>query len=60
VSGAVVGAILGAQVGFEPRFGFTSMLVGALAGALIFGYISMRWGDTAWQGLGSIFFWWRR
>ena len=53
--GAIVGGIIGALLGLQFVLSPTSATVGFLAGALVFGFCSARWGDTAWEALSGLF-----
>lgn len=54
VCGAMVGAIVGTAAAFQFDVSARSAIVGAVSGAVIFAYCSVRWGDSAWDALRRI------
>lgn len=54
IFGAIVGGILGAGVATWFETTATSAALGFALGALVFGFCSARWGDTAWEILSRI------
>ncbi len=55
VLGAMVGAIFGAALALWFEVSSTSAAIGAVLGAVVFAYCSVRWGDRAWVILSRIF-----
>jgi len=51
IFGAIVGAILGFIVALCIDTSLISAEIGAAAGAVIFAFCSVRWGDAAWDRL---------
>ena len=51
VSGAIVGAIFGAALALAFDLSFITASIGSAAGATIFAFCSVRWGDSAWDVL---------
>ena len=51
IFGAIVGAILGVLFALCIDTTPVSLEIGAAAGAVIFAFCSVRWGDTAWDTL---------
>jgi hypothetical protein len=49
VSGAIVGAIIGAALVLTVEGSPTAATIGAVVGAAIFAFCSVRWGDSAWD-----------
>jgi hypothetical protein len=47
----MVGAILGMAAAFQFDVSAMSAIIGAVSGAVIFAYCSVRWGDAAWDAL---------
>lgn len=54
ILGGIVGGILGVAIALSFETTGTSAAVGFASGALIFGFSSVRWGDSAWMFLSHI------
>jgi hypothetical protein len=54
VLGGLVGGILGLAIALWIETSATSAALGFGSGALIFGFSSVRWGDSAWMILSHI------
>lgn len=54
VLGGIVGGILGVAFALWFETTATSAAIGFASGALIFGFSSVRWGDSAWMFLSHI------
>jgi hypothetical protein len=52
--GGMVGGILGLAIALWFETSATSAAVGFASGAVIFGFSSVRWGDSAWMFLSHI------
>ena len=52
--GAVVGGILGMAIALWIETTATSAALGLVLGAAIFGFCSVRWGDSAWDILSRL------
>jgi hypothetical protein len=57
VVGAIVGAVFGAAAGLWIDMSLQSAIVGVAAGAVVFAFCSVRWGDTAWEVLSRLVRW---
>src|SRR4051812_8122547 len=54
ISGAFVGAVVGAAIMFWFEVSLLSVSIGAALGGAFFAFCSVRWGDAAWEILGRI------
>jgi hypothetical protein len=57
ISGAMVGALLGAAIALCVEFTSTSALIGSALGAPALALSSIRWGDAVWDALSSVVRW---
>ena len=54
IFGAVVGGILGMAIALWIETTANSAVLGLVLGAAIFGFCSVRWGDSAWDILSRL------
>lgn len=54
VLGVIVGGVVGTLVAFQFDMSSTSAAWGFGAGAIVFGFFSARWGDSAWEILTKL------
>jgi len=54
IFGAVVGGILGLAIALWIETTANSAALGLVLGAAIFGFCSVRWGDSAWDILSRL------
>jgi hypothetical protein len=57
VSGAFVGALIGAAFALSFDVSLFAFSIGAVIGATSFAFCSVRWGDSAWDVLSRFFEW---
>lgn len=55
--GVIVGGLLGAGAALWIELSGIFLVVGLVVGAIVFGFASARWGDSAWLALSRVLRW---